>query len=88
MRVQWGDMVSSGVIVVTDQDTKDLNFLIVCAVEEYGRRHLMTTKAVLELFEAHGITQALRSQYAVLHALDPDESCDFAEGVLNHGSRA
>ena len=36
-----------------------------------GKKHLISTK-----FEHH----------AVLHTLDPDESCDFVEGVLRHGA--
>lgn len=69
-----------------EQDAKDLDFLVVCSVEEYGRRHSMDTGAVLRLFDAYGVIEKLRSQYAVLHTLDPDESCDFAEGVLSHGA--
>lgn len=46
----------------------------------------METDAVLKLFDAHGAIGKLRSQYAVLHTLDPDESCDFVEGVLRHGA--
>ena len=72
--------------VVNEQDVRDLDFLVVCTVEEYGRRHLMETDAVLKLFDAHGAIGKLRSQYAVLHTLDPDESCDFVEGVLRHGA--
>lgn len=68
------------------RDARDLDFLVVCTVEEYGRRHLMDTGAVFKLFDAHGVIEKLRSQYAVLHMLDPDESCDFAEGVLGDGN--
>jgi hypothetical protein len=57
-------------------------FLQVAAVEEYGRRHSMQTGDVLDLFERYNLLPVIDSQYDVLHTLDPDEACDFAEDYM------
>ncbi len=64
------------------QDEKDLDLIVVATVEEYGRRHHMTTEQVAALFSRSGLFDLLRSQYDVLHTLDLNEGADFIEQYL------
>ena len=64
------------------QDTHDSNLLVVAAVEEYARRHEISTKETIDIFREHNIFFAIRSQYEVLHMLDLDEAASFADDLL------
>lgn len=68
--------------MMTEQDRNDCDFLVVAAVEGYARKHDMKVADVLKLFRQHDIIAAIRSQYPVLHMLDPDETEIFAEDMV------
>lgn len=69
------------------QDERDANLIVVATVEEYGRRHQMSTKDVIKLFNDHHLVELIRSQYDVLHMLDLGEGASFVEDVLKGGER-
>lgn len=59
------------------------NLIVVATVEEYARRHNLTTENTIKLFNKHHIFPAIREQYEVLHMLDLDEGASLAEDLLN-----
>ena len=66
---------------MTETD-RDKNLLVVCAVEGYAHRHNMKTSETLKLFREHGVTDAIRRGYGVLHTQDLDETVYFAEDYI------
>ena len=60
----------------------DENLLVVVAVEEYAKRHRISSHDALCLFLKFGITEAIRRCYATLHTQDLYECVSFAEDIL------
>jgi len=61
----------------------DENLLVVVAVEEYARRHRISTNDTLGLFLKYDITESIRKCYDTLHTQDIYECVSFAEDILN-----
>ena len=64
----------------------DANMLVVVAVEEYSKRHKISSYETLCLFLEYGITDAIRSCYDTLHTQDLYECVAFAEDILKRKS--
>ena len=60
----------------------DENLLVVVAVEEYARRHKITSHETLGIFLKYGITESIRQCYDTLHTQDIYECVSFAEDIL------
>ena len=71
---------------MSEQDSKDCNFIVIAAVEGYAQKHGLTVADVITLFNQHDIISAIRSQYAILHMLDLDEAEGFAEDLLKRAA--
>ena len=71
---------------MSEQDSKDCNFIVIAAVEGYAQKHGLTVADVIKLFNQHDIISAIRSQYAILHMLDLDEAEGFAEDLLKRAA--
>jgi len=64
----------------------DENLLVVVAVEEYARRHKITSHETLGIFLKFGITESIRQCYDTLHTQDIYECVSFAEDILKRKS--
>ncbi len=64
----------------------DENILVVFAVEEYARRHRISSHETLSLFIKFGITESIRQCYDTLHTQDIYECVSFAEDILKRKS--
>ena len=62
---------------------RDLNLMIVYAVEGYSQRHKLPEKDVITLFRKYGINRLIRKNYVALHTQGLDEGISFAEDVLS-----
>lgn len=65
-----------------NQAERDMNLMIVEAIEGYAYNHNLVTKEVFELFFKKGIIPLLRSQFQALHTQSLEESIYFVEDVL------
>ncbi|WFR57768.1 DUF3791 domain-containing protein [Anaerocolumna sp. AGMB13025] len=65
-----------------NQTERDMNLMVVEAIEGYAHNHALNAKDVLELFTRKGIIPLLRSQYQALHSQSLEESIYFVEDVL------
>lgn len=65
-----------------NQSERDMNLMVVEAIEGYAYNHKLTVKEVYELFSSKGIIPLLRSQYQALHTQSLEESIYFVEDVL------
>ncbi|MGB8454822.1 MAG: DUF3791 domain-containing protein [Anaerocolumna sp.] len=64
------------------QAERDMNLMVVEAIEGYAYNHNLNAKEVFELFTQKGILSLLRSQYQALHTQSLEESIYFVEDVL------
>jgi hypothetical protein len=62
------------------------NLLVVFAVEEYARRHKISTHDTLATFLKFGITDSIRQCYETLHTQDIHECVAFAEDILKRNN--
>lgn len=65
-----------------NQSERDMNLMVVEAVEGYAHNHKLHAKDVIKLFMSKGIITLLRSQYQALHTQSLEESIYFVEDVL------
>ncbi len=65
-----------------NQADRDMNLMVVEAIEGYAYNHKLNAKEVFELFAKKGIIPLLRSQYLALHTQSLEESIFFVEDVL------
>ncbi len=65
-----------------NQAERDMNLMVVEAIEGYAYNHKLRPKDVFELFTSQGILPLLRSQYQALHTQSLEESIYFVEDVL------
>jgi hypothetical protein len=64
------------------QMSRDMNLLVVTALDGYAHNHGISTHDAAKVFERNELFALIRSQYAVLHTLALEESIQFVEDVL------
>ncbi len=65
-----------------NQAERDMNLMVVEAIEGYAYNHNLKAKEVYELFSRKKIIPLLRSQFQALHTQSLEESIYFVEDVL------
>ncbi len=66
------------------QQQRDENLMLVAAVEQYAKKHKISTADSYTLFLKYGINRLIRQHYNALHTQPLDESYYFAEDVLKN----
>jgi len=61
---------------------RDENLILVAAVEQYAKKHDMSTAESFALFCKHGINRLIRLHYNALHTQPLDEGYYFAEDII------
>jgi len=67
---------------VFSQKERDANLLVVVAVEGYSMKHGIPASEVAQLFCKHGLFDAIRSNFEILHTQSLEESAAFADDIL------
>ncbi len=64
------------------QIERDINLMLVVAVELYSNKYNLTPQDTLTLFMQNNINNLIRKNYGALHTQNLDESFYFAEDIL------
>lgn len=65
-----------------DQKERDMNLLVVAAVEGYSMKNGIPASKTAEIFRRKGVFDIIRANYEILHTQSLEESAAFAGDVL------
>ena len=61
---------------------RDMNLMVVAAIEGYAYRHGITTGETYWTFRIHNVINMIRMNYMELYNLDTDQYIDYCDEIL------